>query len=449
MRIQKSSFTLLSLFIGLLFISACQQVDQGLIIAQTFPVTGQEVGAYGFIGVAFSQAMEPESVEKAFSLSPSPEGEIFWQENNFYFRPIQALQRTTTYQATLQGEVSTLDGQTLPIDLTWHFTTREPDLLYFVPTDEFGEIWRSSSDGSQPQQLSQTDGNVLEFAPNRTGDQIVFSLQNGDGGRDLWLMDRNGANQQRFINCDMDFCDEPTWSMDQTQIAYTRQSYNPETRGYQPAQVWIASVDTAETSPFLAGKTGSGQAPSFSPDGERFAYYDTDLGGIHIIDIHTQQEGFVPSSVPDSGDWSPDGSILIFTNHVPAPHEPFIEVNVVNLDTLQVTPAFDQGVTDTDFSQPRWSPNDDWAAVSLRPVNSGISKALWVLRIGSTESRLVVDEPSATISSYRWDPWGHQLIYQRSDLNRSDPHISVWNWHWQTQGSTLIIENGGRAEWLP
>ncbi|MFN2302184.1 MAG: hypothetical protein ACK2TV_00485, partial [Anaerolineales bacterium] len=111
--------------------------------------------------------------------------------------------------------------------------------------------------------------------------------------------------------------------------------------------------------------------------------------------------------------------------------------------------CFSSPSTDTEYSQPRWSPAGNWVAVSLRPVNTSINKALWVLRINSGESHLVSDEPSATFSSYRWDPWGDQLIYQRYKLNSANPQLSIWKWDWETQESSLLIENGGRAEWLP
>ncbi|MFN2303070.1 MAG: Ig-like domain-containing protein, partial [Anaerolineales bacterium] len=332
----------LCLLMGPLISTACQNGNQKAYILQTYPAKGQAVGAYGFIGVAFAQTMDAESVEKAFSLSPSVEGEIIWQDTTFFFRPIQALKRNVNYRASLKGNLSTLNGQTFSINLHWRFTARQPDLLFYVPMGEFGEIWCASSDGSHPRQLSQMDGKVFDFVPNRSGDQIVFSAQNEDGGLDLWVMDRDGDNQRILIDCKLDFCSEPTWSMDQTQIAYTRESFLPETAGYQPARVWIATISTAETAPLLEDEAGWEHSPSFSPDGKRLAFYDDRLGGISIIDLHTHQQEFIPSSVPGSGDWSPDGSKLVFTDSLVAPHEPFISVHILDIETLQVTSAFNE-----------------------------------------------------------------------------------------------------------
>lgn len=444
-----SLWILLSLILIAIILSGCRDAGQNGLVYQTFPKPEDLLSAWGWVGVEFTQPMDTTSVEDAFLISPEVEGVFEWKGELLWFRPLEAFKQDENYTAQLIGELRTTNGKIVSVDLTWSINIRPPDLIYYLPLGDRGEIWRASADGSEQQQLSVTGGNVSDFAPSRAGDEIAFTAQNDSGGRDLWLMDRDGENQRLLINCGQDGCGEPAWSVDRTRIAYTREIYDQTSGGYQPAQVWTVEVETGETSQLYQSEFAFGHSPSFSPDGENLASYDTNRDVIRILNLTTSQESVVPRILSGSGDWSPDGSQIIYTDVIPAENEPFVMVYLVDLDSEIILPAFEQNITDTDFSQPRWSPSGDWVAVSLRPVNTGISKSLWVMQLNSTEAKLVVEEPSATFSSYHWDPWGERLAYQRLALGSSDPDASIWIWHWETGQSERIIENGVRPQWLP
>ena len=439
----------LSLTLTAFILSGCRESGQNALIQQTFPEPDVPQSAWGWVGIEFSQPMDTASVEDAFVISPGVEGVFIWEGNALWFRPLEAFKQNVTYSAQVKGDLLTANEEIVPVDKIWTFNIRPPSLIYYVPLGDRGEIWRAAADGSNALQLSVTGGNVSDFAPSRTGDEIAFSVENEAGGRDLWLMDRDGGNQRMLINCRPDGCGEPDWSMDQSRIAYTREVYDPTSGGYQPAQVWTVEIETGETAQLYQSEFAFGHSPTFSPDGKNLASYDTSHDLIRILNLTTSQESVVPRVLPGSGDWSPDGSRLIYTDVLPAENEPFVMVYLVELDSEIIQPAFEQNITDTDFSQPRWSPAGDWVAVSLRPVNTGISKSLWIMRLNSSETMLVVEEPSATFSAYRWDPWGKRLTYQRLALGSSDPDTSIWIWTQETGENKRVIENGVRPQWLP
>lgn len=419
------------------------------LISQTIPLPGESISAFGWAGISFSQPMNQESVEAAFSISPKVQGETFWQEETFWFRPIAPFSLNETYQARLLGELETSDGYTASVDHTWEFTIRPPDLIYFVPMAEGGEIWRASADGGDARQLTDTGGNVFEFSPDRSGSQIAFSDQNESGGRDLWIIGRDGENQRLLLNCGNDVCGEPAWSMDRARIAYTREVYVPEAGGYQPAQVWTVEVEGGETSQLYQSEIAFGHSPSFSPDGKKLASYDTTQKAIRVLNLQTSLESGIPRVLPGSGDWSPDSTQILFTDLLPAENEPFVEIYIADLEDGTLKPAFETPSTDTDFSQPRWRPDGDWLAVSLRPVNANITKALWVLPLAEGNSIRVAGEPSANYSAYRWDPWGESLVFQRFDLGNSDSETTILRWDWDSRQAVRIIEEGARPQWLP
>jgi len=443
------TISLLGLILIISVISACQGPDQNAIIDWTIPMDGEVISATSAIGIAFVEPMNTASVEEVFSISPQVDGTFTWDENTLWFNPNQAFTPDTSYEVKLRGELINREGKIIPGNVNWDFVIREPELLYYQLTGMWGELWRATAEGQDQRPLTESDGRVIDFTTDPAGDTIVYSLINDVEGSDLWLMDRDGYHQRLLIHCERDICREPSWSRNQTQIAYTRESFNPETGGFISSQIWIADAITGETNQLDRDRDAIGHSPSFSPDGNKLAYYDFEQLGIRVIDLPSSREFFFPSEVHNSGDWSPDSTKIIFTNIMPAAHEPFVEIYVADLATQEVTPAFTNPVLDTEFSQPRWSPVDSWVAVALRPVNSGISKALWALRLGSERQRLIEDEPSATFSAYQWDPWGQQLVYQRLELGISPSQISIWMWDWESGQSHQIIENGGRPLWLP
>lgn len=258
-------------------------------------------------------------------------------------------------------------------------------------------------------------------------------------------MNRDGEEQELLLDCERDICGEPAWSMDNQRMAYTRQVYQHEFDRYQPAQIWTVDIETGETAQLYQSDWAFGHSPYFSPDGNRLAFYDTINKGIRILDLTTSQESIVPSALSGSGDWSPDGSEIIYTDLVAAENEPFVVLKVLDLETKVVETVLDVGMSDTDFSQPRWSPDGESIAVSLRPVNSNISKTLWVLRLDGLVSRQVTDDPSATFTGYEWDPWGDRLIFQRYKLGSAEKSI----WLWESGEVKQIIEKGSRPKWLP
>lgn len=423
--------------------------DKGSLIAEITPLDGAALSAYGRVGLTFNQEMDHASVEAGFSISPEVSGHFFWIGNRFWFQPLTAYNPEQTYLARLSGDLTTVAGETVTIDHSWSFTVRQPNLIYFEPIDQGGELWLLELDNRHKTQLTQTDGKVMDFAPDRPGDRVTYSVLNDEGGSDLWLMDRDGQNRKVLLDCGRDVCSEPAWSIDSQVIAYTREVYLPEAGGFQTGQVWTLMVATGETARLYQSDVAFGSDPSFSPDGKRLAIYDTTHQGVRILDLETSQESILPRVLQGSGDWSPDGTALVYTDLLAAQNEPDVLIYLADLNTQEVKAVFGESTTGTDFSQPRWSSAGDWLAVSLRPVNSGVSKALWLLNLNGNDKVLIADEPSATFSAYHWDPWGERLAYQRLVLESTGLENSIWLWDWNSGESQMLAEDAARPVWLP
>lgn len=435
---------LLVLALGLLP-GGCQAINQNALITEVLPNLDTAISAWGWVGVTFSQAMDRPTAEDAFSIIPAVDGVFTWEENTLWFRPLQALDPAITYACQLVGQLTSLEGKTLDVDHAWKFSIRQPELLFLRD----GEIWRVSQEGTNPQPITQTDGAVLEFSPERSGEWVAFTVQNELGGQDIWVTSRDGEQTQALVNCGQDGCSELAWSPDRNWIAYTRDVQILGTGGYQASQVWMLNQGTKETTPLYQKEIISSHSPSFSPDGQKLASYDTTHQVIRVLDLQSYQETIIPSSIPGTGDWSQDGQKIIFTDLLSAQLEPFVMVYVADVKTGVITSAFNQEVTDTNFSQPRWLPGGEWIATSLRPVNTSANKALWLIRLKDGFAIPISNDFSAIFSAYQWDPWGDRLVYQRLQLSNSEAPTSIWFWDWEDRLAQQIIQDGSRPAWLP
>ena len=103
--------------LGVVLIGAQQVVGQDSAsgIKTTRPRPGDTLPINGTIRFFFEQAMNRESVEAAFSVTPAVKGEFTWTEDNLImtFRPLDTYQRSEEYTFTLGTSATTADGTAL------------------------------------------------------------------------------------------------------------------------------------------------------------------------------------------------------------------------------------------------------------------------------------------------------------------------------------------------
>lgn len=101
------------------------------------PLPGQEVGPDTPVTVRFDQPMDQASVESAFELAPSVDGEISWPEPSVVvFTPAEPLELGQAYSVRIADTAASLNGQTLQEPVEFAFQAAGPlRVTQTVPED--------------------------------------------------------------------------------------------------------------------------------------------------------------------------------------------------------------------------------------------------------------------------------------------------------------------------
>ncbi|HET9212755.1 MAG TPA: protein kinase [Thermoanaerobaculia bacterium] len=215
------------------------------------------------------------------------------------------------------GAVPTVVNLTHLTDLEGResFPSLSPDgrsLLYVRSVDGNADIYLQRVGGGNPANLthdSPADDTQPAFSPD--GQQIAFRSDREGGG--LYVMGATGENPRRITDAGYN----PAWSPDGRKIVFATEGIaNPQERR-QTSQLWIADVATGQKKLL---SPGDAVQPSWSPHGQRIAYWGLPTGKARRILWTIAPEGGSPEPVIDDENvnwdpvWSPDGRYLYYVS---------------------------------------------------------------------------------------------------------------------------------------
>lgn len=96
------------------------------LITSIIPESGEtSIAIDAPIAVTFSEPMDKDSVESAFSIYPSVEGKLVWSDNTMTFYPAVDLDYGASYAIIIDAGAKDLAGNSLEQSYSWEFTTKE------------------------------------------------------------------------------------------------------------------------------------------------------------------------------------------------------------------------------------------------------------------------------------------------------------------------------------
>ncbi|MGH9212048.1 MAG: hypothetical protein ACRD2C_15390 [Acidimicrobiales bacterium] len=290
------------------------------------------------------------------------------------------------------------------------------------------------ADGSANPEDLRLDGHIVfSRAGGRFGDETVF-VANADGTDEQQLSDLGSA-------C----C--PWVSRDGSTVLFA--SYAP---GDRVTVESLALDGTGRTVRPLPNETMNFGAGPFSPDGshaalEGFDSADSSLNGIYVGDIDGGEQRQITHDGGIPGDWSPDGTLILFFRGPPgAPPAPG-SLYVVQPDGLGERRLTPENVAVQCCS--RWSPDGSRAAFA------DADGVLWTISAdGSGLSELFRDTEGRYAITPTWSPDGTQVLFALDPTPDPFAHPANGLYVIDADGTGLALVIGGddfkrTPSWVP
>jgi Tol biopolymer transport system component len=404
-----------------------------------------QMGAYGPIILLFRSPVVASRVEDYLNLEPAVQGKWTWNGNQVLFRPETAFQIGTTYTLKLLKGASDETGRSLKADMTWSVSIRAPEIVYLGQTASMPEVWVADGSNNTQRQLTDTGGNVQDFAIYPNGDHVVYSVTNTRGGVDLWAVDRSGENQTKLLDCGNDSCLQPSVAPDETAIVFSRKSQT-----FPQGEIWLLDLTTAKADALYKDQQISGIDPNWSPHGSFLQFYDPDFAQIRVLDLLSNRVILIPTGQQAIGSWSPDGQTLLFTRAESSEIGlPYVRIYEANLVTGEIRPMQGMDLGQVDASLPVYSPDGQTLVMAVRGLAGSPNKQLWLIPLDGRPNQAITDDPGASFAAYRWDPNGNQLVFQRLQLQSSQSRPQVMTWLRESGEFKIVAEDAARPQWLP
>lgn len=172
------------------------------------------------------------------------------------------------------------------------------------------DIYWQRLDGSSAVNLT-SDSAADEFDPavSPDGREVAFRSEREGGG--IFVMAAAGGNVRRLSN----FCHNPSWSPDQASIVCATERVVVQTSRLALSPLWILDVRTGSKRQLT---TFDGVQPSWSPKGDRIAYWS--YGPTRIWTVPAA--GGAPVALTEGADrvwnpvWSPDGEYVFYASNL-------------------------------------------------------------------------------------------------------------------------------------
>ena len=196
------------------------------------------------------------------------------------------------------------------------------------------QVYLAPMNGGEPQKLTSLPNGVTAFAWSPEGARIALVSRSGPNAPEtgtrhylhstykyngrgyfdrmrthLWVLKLDGGELRQLTSGDYRNDQEPVWSPDGTQIAFTAE--HTERQCCATAAVYRVMAAGGEPR-LIADKLGKAQTPRWSPDGKQLVYAGEGEGGMTKIQLPN-----APDLDPTELAWSADGKRLFFT----APHQ--------------------------------------------------------------------------------------------------------------------------------
>ena len=287
-----------------------------------------------------------------------------------------------------------------------------------------GEIWIANEDGTNPCQLTYTDGNSEHPAWSPNGGYLAYTTTGLNGSdSQIWVVNADGSNARQITSASStapwEFNFNPTWSPDSTKLAF---------RGHAEgtADLDLHIIDADGTDQRRVSSTyHKATEPSWSPDGTKIAFTkygdsnckdgipisgDAEIWVMNVSDgVATQLTGRDSSTEPacvnqqpqtystvfhaTHPEWSPDGTKIAYTGGRGGSGTAVwvMDADGTNETRLTSVPGYSR--------QPSWSHDGTQIAYSTY-AGTGFGTEIWIIDADGTNPQRITHHLDEVIDGY-------------------------------------------------
>jgi hypothetical protein len=388
------------------------------------------ISPFEMLTFKFAEPVDGALAAEKFFIQPEIVGSYRWaDEKTLQFIPREPFQPNTVYTLAFAPGALTANGRQLKETVSWDVKVRPPLVAYIVAEQGQGRLWAVEPQSGKTSPITDASLKVFDFDVAYSGEFIVFSAFNEQGGVDLWRVGRAGGNPVLLVQCGPDRCTVPAVSNLDRRVAYVREAASPSPDlDFGAPRIWVLDLETRQNAPLYEDQQIIGYRPVWSPDGTRISSYDGLADELRLLDLVTGNQLIIPSQTGSPVTWSADGDTFVFTDIRTNESGSFSQVRQAKLVTSEIiTLVGDKDERDYHYNSLAWSPAENSLVIGLRFDEKTPLEALWLIDPVTLGGQVIADQPEYTYNNPQWDPWGRALVFQQFKIRGIyTPEIGLW-----------------------
>ena len=283
--------------------------------------------------------------------------------------------------------------------------------------------------------------------------KIVFCV---DG--DIFAMNDDGSQRRRLTLNTTALDNDPRWSPDGTQIAFTRDL--DRTQRQTTSEVFIMNADGTDPQR-LTHNNVIDAYPSWSPDGHSLVFTSTRSGRWEVFVIQlatrtaTQLTGGDEDTASAAPDWSPDGTQVVFERFLRKPGIVPKTIYVMSAEGQHLRPALpDPGpnAPPTFRYFPRWSADGQRILFyEAKWFRDGDVKRFIIQRIGGGTHKItdINDRLGDTflIAGASWMEQDRAILFSLKFMEKSTPNYNLYRYGLETRSLRRLTREPSDEKW--
>lgn len=412
----------------------------------------EEISSVASFQFFIPNELEEEIVEESFFISIPVEGDWNWLEDDLVvWQPSEPLPADHNVEFGFDPSIS----QSNKIKkATWQTTIRNPKIIYLQNVESGRALFSFSPE--QPEminQLTPSEGFIIDFSISPNGEQIIFSQENSKSGVDLWVTDRKGEKVSLVLDCGEDRCSNLDWNPRRDEIVFTieKRITDPSHNRWDEPRPYLLNLVTGDSQLLFNDPYKVAFDPVWSSRGQWISLWNGENQGIEIVHSTSKKSILVDESSDDTGCWSPDERYFYYSK-VREEGLPIVsiiyEVEIFSLQEEFFTGSdlFDLGYN---YYFPECHPSGEgiMAIVQVDPVIP--FRELWWIKADNSYEKIYSDL-TKMVTQFKWSPDGTQGIFLRDTLAGLADGSEIVLWQAEEPEKLITFQdNVSKIEWLP